>query len=228
MDIAIPLRNGIDQQPNAYSAPPFEASPVQAGDFTGSLDAGAPVNFFNIAINPHGNGTHTECVGHILQGPYLIRECLTQTHFVAEVVTVVAESGSGIGPTLLSRQVHHKADALIVRTLPNPPEKQFRKYSGSDPAYFTPEAMAWVREQEYLHFLTDLPSLDPEVDGGALLAHKAFWNTGGEVRSGATVTEMVYIPDSISDGLYLLDLHNLALDLDVSPSRPQLFMIVKE
>lgn len=231
IDISIPLRNGAHNQPNAYGAPPFEATPVVEGDFVGSIEAGSPVNFFNIAINPHGNGTHTECVGHILQGPYFIRECLRQSHCVAEVISVDSSAVSGkreISEVHLSAVVRHKAEALIVRTLPNPTEKMHRRYTGTNPPYFSAEAMEWVREEGYNHFLTDLPSLDPEVDGGALAAHKAFWNVEGEVRKGATITEMIFMSESFPDGLYLLDVHNLALDLDVSPSRPMLFVMERE
>ena len=35
--------------------------------FTGSVAEGGSVNFRNIAFNPHGNGTHTECLGHITE-----------------------------------------------------------------------------------------------------------------------------------------------------------------
>ena len=64
IDISILLRAGFDQV-NCFWAPPVAYEPVRAGDFVGSTELGGPVNFFNIKVNPHGNGTHTECVGHI-------------------------------------------------------------------------------------------------------------------------------------------------------------------
>jgi len=230
IEIAISLKNGVENQPNAYGAPLYEATPVRSGMFVGSLDAGAPVNFFNLALNPHGNGTHTECVGHILQGPYTMESCPERTLVVAELVSVEPEPGNNgacISWELLEQQIYYTAEALIVRTLPNPVEKQWRKYTGTHPPYFMPEAMRRLADLGYQHFLTDLPSVDPEVDDGALAAHKAFWDTEGSVRSRCTITEMVYVAENVPDGLYLLDLHTVAIDLDVSPSRPVLYRIEK-
>ena len=31
----------------------------------GSVAEGGSVNFYDIDFNPHGHGTHTECIGHI-------------------------------------------------------------------------------------------------------------------------------------------------------------------
>ncbi|HLF64726.1 MAG TPA: cyclase family protein [Saprospiraceae bacterium] len=231
IDISIPLMNGEDNQPNAYGAPLYEATPVRSGEFIGSLEAGAPVNFFNISVNPHGNGTHTECVGHILQGPYSIRKCMTASLFVAELVTVQPEKREGEGARVTKSQleplIEHHADVLIVRTLPNQEDKKRRQYTGTNPPWFDVAAMAWIAELGYQHLLTDLPSVDPEADGGALAGHKAFWIVNGIIRSACTITEMIYAPENVPDGLYLLDLHTVALELDVSPSRPMLYVIEK-
>jgi hypothetical protein len=41
---------------------------VVDGDFIGKgLLQGSSTNFNNIYFNPHGHGTHTECVGHITE-----------------------------------------------------------------------------------------------------------------------------------------------------------------
>jgi len=233
IDISIPLMNGEQNQPNAYGAPLYEATPVQSGDFVGSLEAGSPVNFFNITLNPHGNGTHTECVGHILQGPYSIRDSLRQSLFVAELISVQPEHAETGRTTFVTKAqleplVRYNTDVLIVRTIPNEEGKKTRKYTGTNPPWFSEAAMAWIAEMGYQHFLTDLPSVDPEVDGGALAGHKAFWIVQGIVRTQCTITELIYVPENVPDGLYLLDLHTVALDLDVSPSRPMLYVIEKQ
>jgi hypothetical protein len=141
---------------------------------------------------------------------------------------VKGPEGSLITREQLEDSVRYFAEALIVRTLPNPEEKKFRHYTGSNPPWFAPDALAWLKEHGCLHLLTDLPSVDPEVDGGALKAHHAFWNTGGEVRKDATITEMIYVPEKVKDGLYLLDLHTVAFALDVSPSRPVVHVLTQE
>lgn len=229
-DLAIPLQNGEDRQPNAYGAPLYEATPVISGNFVGALSAGAPVNFYNIALNPHGNGTHTECVGHILEGPYSIRTALQNTLCVAELITVDPTNnprGKSITLNALQSATKHHTTALIIRTLPNDGEKRYRKYTGSNPPWIEPDAMAWIASRDYQHLLVDLPSVDPEEDGGLLSAHKIFWNAEGEVRSTCTITELIFADESVPDGLYLLDLHTAALELDVSPSRPILYVMEK-
>ena len=69
-----------------------------------------------------------------------------------------------------------RPEALIIRTLPNDIEKNDRQYSHSNPAYIKAEAMLWLRKQGVQHFLIDLPSVDRELDGGNMLAHRAWWN----------------------------------------------------
>ena len=75
IDISIPLRAG-EQNVNAWNAAPVKIEPVRAGDWIGEVSMGGSVNFRNIAFNPHGNGTHTECVGHISRENYSINQVL--------------------------------------------------------------------------------------------------------------------------------------------------------
>jgi hypothetical protein len=46
-------------------------------------------------------------------------------------------------------------------------------------------------------------------------------------RAAATVTELAYIPDSIADGAYLLELQVPALTGDAVPSRPLLYALTE-
>jgi len=75
------------------------------------------------------------------------------------------------------------------------------------------------------HLLVDLPSVDREKDAGALLAHKAFWNFEGEVRTDATITEFIFVPNAIVDGTYYLNLQVAPFENDASPSRPVLYAV---
>ena len=52
---------------SAFYLSPATSSPVQAGDFVGDTRQGGSVNCEILNISPHGNGTHTEGVGHITQ-----------------------------------------------------------------------------------------------------------------------------------------------------------------
>ena len=68
-----------------------------------------------------------------------------------------------------------------------------------------------------------MPSVDKEIDGGALLSHKAFFRVPQTPRCEATITEFVFIPNNVEDGLYALNLQIAAFDLDASPSRPVIY-----
>jgi arylformamidase len=76
------------------------------------------------------------------------------------------------------------------------------------------------------HLLLDLPSVDREVDGGALAAHKAFWNYPENTRRNCTITEFIYVPNTIFDGSYLLNLQTAPIENDATPSRPVLYRIL--
>ena len=227
--LAIPLSADIDKQPNAYGAPPYQHTPVTDGDFVGAIEHGSPVNFYNVQINPHGNGTHTECVGHIMEGAASIHESLNDVFLIAELVSIFPENlpngDSVITPGALEDMTWYETEALIVRTLPNDDNKQYRKYTGTNPPFFSEKAMDWITARGYRHLLTDLPSVDKEHDDGALTAHRAFWQTMTDVRQWQTITEMIYANNIVEDGLYLLNIQIAAHDLDASPSRPVLFKL---
>ena len=122
---------------------------------------------------------------------------------------------------------------LIVRTLPNGIDKLSRRYNESNvPPYFSSEAMEFIVEHGFRHLLVDLPSIDRLFDKGKLANHRKFWNldvrsfdAGSDARREATVTELIYVPDDIPDGEYLLNLQIAPFASDASPSRPILFKI---
>ena len=79
--------------------------------------------------------------------------------------------------------------------------------------------------------LIDLPSVDREEDEGRLLAHKAFWNVkdvnnlNEDARLDCTITEMIFVDDSVKDGSYILNLQIASFENDASPCKPVLFKI---
>ena len=119
--------------------------------------------------------------------------------------------------------------ALAIRTLPNPENKRTRAYEAGTTPYFSVEAMQWIVERGIQHLLVDTPSVDRLDDGGRLTAHRIFWGLEADGRSvsdaaraTATITELIYVPDTIGDGQYLLDLQIAPLVSDAAPSRPLL------
>lgn len=229
IDLSIRLRDGFSN-PNCFWAPAPEFSPVVAGDFIGSTAQGGVVNFFNVRFNPHGNGTHTECVGHIASERYVLPDCLQRFHFHAKLVSVYPQRMEDGDRVILREQVETllspgEAEALIIRTQPNDLLKQSINYSGSNPPYLEAEAAAYLAECGIEHLLIDLPSVDREEDGGAMAAHKAFWRYPEAVREHCTITELIYVADNIKDGFYLLHLQTAPFDLDAGPSRPTIYRI---
>lgn len=226
IDLSIPLKEG-ENNPTAWYVPAVKMEPVVMGDWVGEVRQGGSVNFFNIAFNPHGHGTHTECVGHISKEKHSVNECIKQFFFTAELKSIspsVLENDQVI--TLKDLQEDWKdAEALIIRTLPNDTNKRKRQYSNTNPPYLQKEAAAFLRQKGVQHLLIDLPSIDKEVDGGVLAAHHAFWNHPENTRLACSVTELIYVPNTIEDGSYLLNLSFAPFENDASPSRPTLYQL---
>jgi arylformamidase len=229
VDLSLLLREGFGQL-NCFWAPPVEYQAVVAGDFIGDTSRGGPVNFFNVRFNPHGNGTHTECVGHIAKEKFVLRDCLTTAHFLAKLISIYPQKTVEgdrviVLENLLPFVEKGESNALIIRTLPNEEAKMTQNYSGTNPPYIHHEAMRYLVDCGIEHLLIDLPSVDREEDAGALLAHRAFWQYPDEVRTHCTITELIFVPNRIKDGLYLLNLQTASFDLDASPSRPLIYVI---
>lgn len=234
IDISIPLTN-TDANPIAWYIEKPQIEPVRFGDWIGKVSEGSSTNFNNIFFNPHGHGTHTECLGHITKEFYSINQCLKQFFFWAELISVEPEKNGGdliITKSQIEKAVNGKIpEALVIRTLPNEDSKKHKNYSKTNPPYLLEEAAAYIREIGIKHLLIDLPSVDREEDEGKLLAHKAFWNVkdannlNEDARLECTITEMVFVDQNIKDGSYILNLQIASFENDASPSKPVLYLI---
>jgi len=228
IDISIPIRNG-EENPNAWWAPFPQFDPYRAGGWVASTEEGSPVNSFNIKLNPHGNGTHTECVGHISKEKYSVNKALKSFHHLAQLVSIYPEKlDTGdlvITRALLEGSFTEDVNCLIIRTLPNDDSKMRRIWSDTNPPYINTDALRWLNEKGVEHLLIDLPSVDRESDEGKLAGHKAFWSYPESPRTEATISEMIYVENEVKDGVYLLAFQILNIDLDVSPSRPVIYKI---
>ena len=249
IDLSIPLVFD-GEQPRFFAEQPAAAVPLKVGDFVGSVARGASCNCAVYTLAPHCHGTHTECVGHVTGDEATLATRTPAAPCLALVISVEPRAlGAGTRPApaqsspsdrVLDRDTLEYAaaswaevawSALVVRTLPNPPGKRHRAYTGSAPApYFTPDAMRWIVERGVTSLVVDLPSLDRADDGGALAAHRVYWGLpAGATRSdlaargSALVTELAYVPDAAADGLYLLDLQVPPFATDAAPSRPVIY-----
>jgi kynurenine formamidase len=233
VDISIPLTN-TDDNPIAWYLEKPVIEPVRFGDWIGKVSDGrSSTNFNNIFFNPHGHGTHTECLGHITKDFYSINQCLKTFFFMAELVSV-RPFARGEDHVITKIQIQaalagKTPEAIVIRTLPNESEKRSRKYSDTNPPYLSESAATFIREVGIKHLLIDLPSVDKEHDEGKLLSHKAFWNVkdvqnlNSDARLDATITELIFVDDHVADGSYLLNLQIASFENDASPSKPVLY-----
>jgi len=232
IDISLPLSN-TDKNPIAWYIEKPQIEPVVFGDWIGKVSEGSSTNFNNIFFNPHGHGTHTECLGHITREFYSINQCLKQFFFTAELLSVTPEKVNS--DLIITKNQIEKAligkvpEAIIIRTLPNLESKKHKNYSNTNPAYLAEDAATFIREKGIQHLLIDLPSVDREEDEGKLLAHKAFWNVknvtnlNADARMNCTITEMIFVDDQVKDGSYILNLQIASFENDASPSKPILY-----
>jgi kynurenine formamidase len=251
LNIAIPLDFG-GAQPNAYGVEKAKSVPCEAGELVGDTRRGGSCNFEQVTFIPHCNGTHTECVGHITNKRISIHDALKDVFISAMLISIEPENARETDETystalektdkLITRKSLKQAEArasaraensaLIIRTLPNAESKKTQTYLEDVPPFFTTEAMEFIVSIGVKHLLVDLPSIDRIFDKGKLSNHRIFWN----VEQGAfetnensflnnTITELIFVPDEIADGNYLLNLQIAAFVADASPSRPVLFKI---
>lgn len=236
LDISIPLASGPGHV-SAWYVDPIQIEPVRSEAFTGSVAEGGSVNFRNIFFNPHGHGTHTECVGHIAKEVYSVNDVLTRFFSICKVISVPLQMlekddlwmRSGdlvIAPgDLPSAEDLNNYGSMVLRTIPNNSHKLINNYSSQNPGYLLPESMEIIAKSAVQHLLIDLPSVDRESDEGRLTCHRIFWNYPAEINLSKTITEMIFVPDSIVDGDYLLELQMAPFMNDASPSRPVLYKL---
>lgn len=250
IDISIPL-DFQREQPGAFHLPRAAARPIDTPSFVADVSRGSGFNCMTLTMTPHGNGTHTECIGHISAESYsvatLVRPALVPALLLSVTPTPARMAGEEehfpsaqdlvIGAPLLTAALKALGGipdefyrALIIRTLPNSAAKLSMNYSGTNPPYFSRAAMRLIRQLGTEHLLCDLPSVDRESDGGALAAHRIFWGTALDrcakvTPSHHTITELIYVDAAVRDGLYLLDLQLPQFLLEAVPSRPVLFPV---
>ena len=247
---AISLAIALDfdgRQPAFYGVAPATATALKAGEFIGDTNRGGSCNVARLALIPHCHGTHTESVAHVAGGDHTAPR--PPAWLAARIISIEPASLDDSGESypapgrgseaVISRRAlsHFKVDtaALIIRTLPNATVKREHSYEGDNPhPYFTLEAIEWLIDQGVEHLLVDTPSIDRGRDDGSLPAHRRFWSLD-EARQptdkhalARTITEFIFVPDAVPDGLYLLNLQLPDWRTDALPSRPVVFALTLE
>jgi arylformamidase len=250
IDIAIAL-DFHGPQPNAFGVPRALARAYEDQHFIGDTRRGGSCNFEELRFIPHCNGTHTEGVGHIARERISIHTILTETLIPSTLISVEPESSKQTRDTynpakndddvLITRKgisdALHAEDrsflkGLIIRTLPNDDSKKSRNYMTNPPPFFSLEAMKFIAELGVEHLLVDIPSLERTFDEGKLSTHRLFWEVppgthdiDPERHSMKTVTEMIFVPNHVPDGRYVLTIQIPPFVTDAAPSRPLVFPV---
>ena len=243
-DLSIPLYfNG--EQPNTYGVEKASSVPYQDGQFLGDRRKNGPCNFETYQLTPHCNGTHTECIGHITKERIDILSSLKDIMIPSYLISIEPEpTQESYSPSLnkedllitkkllqkkLSGISKYFLKGLIIRTLPNLERKKSQDYMKITPAFFSIDAMDYIREIGVKHLLVDTPSVDRLFDNGILSAHNTFWNTQDKEYNSKTknktITEMIFVENKILDGKYILNIQIPAFVADAAPSRPIIFKI---
>lgn len=229
-------------QPNPFGVEKAIAKPYQGNGLIGDTRLGGSCNFDVIQMIPHCNGTHTECIGHISDQRMHIREQLKEVLIPATLVSIDTSHDAGMSGLMISKEKIQNVlsdvlpgfeRALVIRTRKNENSKKWNYSSGSPIPFMSKESIAFLNEQGVEHLLVDFPSIDPLNDQGRLEAHREFWNMGEgshminkDTYVNKTITELIYVPDDLADGSYLLNLQIAPFASDASPSRPILFPLV--
>ena len=226
IDLSFPLNHGKDN-PKCFYAPDPNFEPVKTDSFIGSTAEGSPVNFYNVFFNPHGSGTHTECVGHIAKEKYLVNACLQDSFLVAKLIDIKLEKTKNgdyrISKEALKKKVKPNGQKALIISSDIYTYFKSMDFSGQNPPYFEPIALAYLRDCGIEHLLTDFPSVDREEDEGKLEGHKLFWDYPENIRQNCTITELIFVPSGIKEGIYLLNMQVTNLSLDAAPSRPIIY-----
>lgn len=240
------------EQPNHFGAPRAHRSRLEMGGFVGDTKHGGACNVDVIEMVPHCNGTHTETVGHIVDrnvgvGMTHVSSLSTATllHIKPQSAAKAKESGESYRPELSDEDQVIDAgrlaaalesldlpmtDSLIVVTSTDAEKKGAEYNEGNQPPFFTVEAMELIVSKGFQHLLVDIPSVDRMYDDGLLTNHHLFWNVPEETHKltdaawdEKTITELIFVPEQVESGLYLLNMQLPGFDTDAAPSRPVLF-----
>ncbi|MGB1618174.1 MAG: cyclase family protein [Flavobacteriales bacterium] len=227
VDLSVPV-NPHSGLPRAWYRGPATAEPVRSDGWVGSVAEGGSVNFRDVTFNPHAHGTHTETREHVRDEfhpidalarsgtlPFLVSSLLIDAH--PESVGddwIVPKSA-------LTRHVPwmktHQPSAVILRCTNGDVQ---RDWSQTNPPYLEAGFAEELVVLGVQHLLLDLPSVDREVDGGELRAHHAFFGPASAPREGATISELLCVPEGLTAGPGLLAMQVAPFVHDAAPSRP--------
>ncbi len=219
IDLSWPVRRS--GSPIAFGLPTPQFEVFETEGFRGSVREGGTCNVEILHLVPHGNGTHTECWGHIHPEPFYISEVRAPWLFIGVVWSFDVPFDRPVEMRHLSPKFcqaiempHVRGAGINVVNLPSPPVN----FTGRRPPFLSAEVAAYLGKH-LNHLITNLPSIDSE-HSKTLSAHRAFL---GVNPSTHTITELAAFPNELPDGLYWTALMVPVIETDAVPSRPILY-----
>lgn len=215
---------------------------------------GASVDCADIALNPHGGGTHVECVGHIVAERWTLADVPLPGLLPMTLLDIAVEALGGSGEhaggrsdpsdrVFTARALRTAWDAralpgfdaaIAVRTDAAMALPADHDWSGGNPPYPTAEAMAWLASLPVRVLLLDLPSLDREDDGGTTPNHRTYWGLPPGARTLAEVAhparlvcELARFAEAVPAGAWLLRLDVAPIAADAAPARVRLLPVTE-
>ena len=232
VDLSI-QNNFSGNAPTFYNSSQPSNKPLISENFVGNVKQGGSCNVPVISLNIHCTGTHTECEGHVNNSNVSVVDACPIGLIPAILITVEPELSNDTNESYhvkcdgelvitkksIQKKIRELHSGLIIRTIPNDKSKISRNYDKIIAPFFTNQAIDYVVSEGVEHLLIDLPSVDKANDGGKLGNHKRFF------KYGKTISELLFIEDSISDGFGFLQIQIPNWSLDAVPSRPIFYQV---
>ena len=241
-DISIPF-DFKGNQPNFYNVNKASIEYLKIDKKVLSVKSGSNINVHNIEMNIHCNGTHTECISHILDNDRSIYSCINNIFIPAELISIKPKLFNKTNDSyhvnvnndeyvIDSKSINsfniENIQSMIIRTMPNKISKKYYNYSKNTAPFLTNDAIDLIKSINVEHLVVDLPSIDKKDDNGILGNHRIFWGKDTNLdnlncNSKKTITELAYISNEIKDGFYFLSIQIPRFKLDAAPSRCLLY-----
>jgi hypothetical protein len=206
--------------PRWFDAPAAHSWPHRVGEFSGTVLTGASCNCRNIQLLPHGNGTHSEGVGHLTYDEANVIDVLPKLPMPAVLLRLAALRAGDCHETadyapepndwLVTQQICAAAWPQAPAPRPSVAVLALEPCETAVPPYLTRECTQWLVDRGIEHLIVELPSIDRLRDAGRLTAHRIFFGLPAYAatapaprhsdarRPQATVTELAQIPRELT------------------------------
>lgn len=243
ISLSIPIKFNSSNNPKFYDDTNPKLDYFKSNGKIYKIDNNAGCNVPIISLNIHCQGTHTETASHIYPQGVKISEIKNIDFLPSQIITVsplesvteryhvdYSENDKIITKNMIKDVINSSMnfmECLIIRTLPNGDFKFGADYNKVSYGFLSNDAVEHIISIGVKHLIIDTPSVDMYDDGGVLGNHRIFFKDKDGGINKNTITEMAFIPDSVSDGCYFTSIKFLNFDLDSSPSVPTIFEFEK-